>query len=68
MQIAKGEREQARRLLRKALKLKPSPLARALLEFVHPNPGNQLHKPTTMGAASRAGRVSFQSKQPPDRL
>jgi len=35
MQLARGEMEQAERALDKALRLKPSPLARALLRFVH---------------------------------
>jgi tRNA(Ile2) C34 agmatinyltransferase TiaS len=37
MRLAKGEMEQAHQVLNKALRLKPSPLIRVLLRFVHEN-------------------------------
>lgn len=41
LQLANGEMEQAEQTLDKALRLKPSPLARVLLGFVQENRGYQ---------------------------
>ena len=37
LQVTKGEMEQAEQVLDEALRLKPTPLARVLLRFVHEN-------------------------------